>query len=90
MTAPIAPARCAAVDDDLSQLAPADRLRVCRWVEDRMINAINPLAIRLQQEMPGSIAADPTLRYAIHAVQRVQAAVAEIRALAGETPFKRA
>lgn len=49
------------------------------WVEDRFVNAITPLDIRLQREMPGVMAADATLQSARGAVQRVMAAVEEIR-----------
>jgi hypothetical protein len=71
-----------APDDDLSRLSAEDLARVCRWVEDRMINAITPLDVRLQLEMPGTMAADPTLQTARKAVQRVMTAVGELRALA--------
>ena len=67
------------LDDDLSKLSAEDLARVCRFAEDRFLNAITPLDIRLQQEVPGSIRADQTLRAAQGAVKRVLAAVNEVR-----------
>lgn len=69
-------------DDDLSRLSPEDLARVRRWVEDRFVNAIQPLALRLDMEMPGTIRADPALQEARRTVDRVLARVEEIRALA--------
>ncbi len=66
-------------DDDLSPLCPEDLSRVCRWAEDRLVNAVTPLAIRLQGEMAGGVCADHTLVAAQWAVSRVLAAVEEIR-----------
>jgi hypothetical protein len=68
--------------DDLSKLNPTDLERVVRWVEDRMINAITPLDVYLQQEMPGSLRADRTLQAAQVAVRKVMAAVEEVRRMA--------
>ena len=47
-----------------------------------MINAIYPLSIRLQMEMPGTMGADLTLQEARGAVDRVMEAVEEVRKLA--------
>ena len=47
-----------------------------------MINAIYPLSIRLQMEMPGTMGADLTLQEARGAVDRVMKAVEEVRAVA--------
>jgi hypothetical protein len=79
---PQPPAPNPALDDDLSKLSPEDLRRVRRWVEDRMINAIYPLSIRLQMEMPGTMGADLTLQEARGAVDRVMEAVEEVRKLA--------
>lgn len=68
--------------DDLRRLAPADLQIVLAWVQDRMLNAITPLDMRLQMEMPGSIAADPALQAGVHACRRVQAAIRELQAVA--------
>ena len=70
------------LDDDLSKLNPTDLERVVRWVEDRMINAIMPLDVYLQQEMPRSLRADRTLQAAQVAVRKVMAAVEEVRRMA--------
>jgi hypothetical protein len=66
-------------DDDLSPLCPEDLYRVCRWAEDRLVNAVTPFAIRLQGEMAGGMCGDHTLAAAQWAVTRVLAAVEEIR-----------
>ena len=69
-------------DDDLSKLAPEDLRRVCRWVEDRMINAVTPLDMELQRQVPGMMAADVVYQRARRAVDRVVQIVGEVRALA--------
>ena len=66
---------------DLSGLAPEDLRRVTRWVEDRMINAVTPLYVRLQRERPGTLRADRTLQAAVTAVRKVLAGVEELRTL---------
>jgi len=71
-------------DDVLANLAPEDLGRVRRWIEDRFINAICPLAIHLNRELPWMLSADRTLQEAQHAVERVLAAVEEIRRIDGE------
>ncbi len=68
-------------DCDLSRLSAEDIARVRHWAEDRILNAITPLACRLQMEMPGTIAADKTLQAATRAVERLENIVAEVRAL---------
>jgi hypothetical protein len=75
------------LDDDLKQLAPADLSRVRRWVEDRFVNAVCPLAVRLRLSMPDSLRSDYTLQTALVAVERVMAAVDEVRKMDGETEF---
>jgi hypothetical protein len=71
------------LDDDLSKLSPEDLARVCRWVEDRMINAITPLDVRLQAHgLPGVMACDPVYQDAKKAVERIRTAVQEVRCLA--------
>ena len=61
------------LDDDLSSLSVEDLARVIRFIEDRFINAVAPLAIRLQMELPGVMAADASLQAAQKAVARVLA-----------------
>jgi hypothetical protein len=73
-------------DHDLSQLSPDDRLRVCRWIEDRFVNAITPLGMRMQREPRVVIDCDPTLQAAAKAVERVMDGVDEARVLAGIRP----
>ncbi len=73
------------LDDDLTALRPDDLHRVCRWVEDRLINAVTPLAIRLQLDMPGGACVDHTLLAAQWAVKRVLAAVDEVRRIVDGT-----
>ena len=70
-------------DLDLSKLSPDDRRRVCRWVEDRIINAITPFDVHLQREAPVVIESDPTLQAGQHAVKQLMVAVDEVRRLAG-------
>jgi acetoin utilization deacetylase AcuC-like enzyme len=70
---------------DLSTLHPEDLERVCRWVEDRFINAVTPLAIRMQIEFPDGPCADRTLQAAQWAVKGVLEAVEELRTMIGET-----
>jgi len=70
------------LDADLSKLRPEDLRRVRLWVEDRLINAVTPLDIRLQMQMPGTMAADVVYREAARTVKQVVAIVDEIRALA--------
>lgn len=71
-------------DDVLASLAPEDLGRVRRWIEDRFINAVCPLAIHLNREVPWMLSADRTLQEAQRAVERVLAAVEEIRRIDGE------
>jgi hypothetical protein len=73
------------LDDDLTTLRPEDLQRVCRWAEDRLINAVTPLVIRLQdQKPPGGLQRDQVLLAAQRAVNQVLAAVEEVRWMAGE------
>jgi len=69
--------------DDLTRLSRDDLRIVLAWVQDRMLNAITPLDMRLQMEMPGSLAADPALQAGVHACRKVQAAIRELQAAAG-------
>ena len=70
-------------DLDLSKLSLDDRRRVCRWAEDRIINAIAPFDVHLQREAPVVIESDPTLQAGQHAVARLMDAVDEVRRVAG-------
>jgi hypothetical protein len=60
-------------EDELAGLGPADLAAMRAWVEDRMINAIAPLAMRLQllELAPGPEAQAAVLGAARHAVERV-------------------
>ena len=69
-------------DMDLSKLSPEHLAIACAWVEDRFLNAVTPLGVRLQMEPPGMMAADKTLQVAQRAVAHVLEHVDEIRAIA--------
>ena len=75
------------LDDDLKNLAPEDLNRVRRWVEDRFVNAVCPLAVRLRLSIPENLRSDYTLQAAQVAVERVLAAVDEVRRIDNETGF---
>lgn len=75
------------LEDDLKQLTPEDLNRVRRWVEDRFVNAVCPLAVRLRLSMPENLRSDYTLQTALVAVERVMAAVDEVRRMDCETGF---
>ena len=70
------------LEDDLGKLSPADLLRVRRWVEDRFVNAISPLAIRLQLLEADAGQAARTIEEARAAVSHVLEHVEEVRSLA--------
>ena len=70
------------LDVDLSRLSPSDLALVRRWAEDRLINAVTPLDIRLQLEQPGVLACDLTCQEARRTVERIVGIVDEVRALA--------
>jgi len=70
------------LSQDLSKLSKEDLAVVRRWIEDAFVNAICPLATRLQMEMPGTLAADKTLQAAQVAVRKVMEKVECVRALA--------
>lgn len=71
-------------DDDLKNLGPEDLLRVRRWIEDRFVNAVYPLAIHLMMETPRGRQKDRTMREAKKTVDRVLSAVEEVRKIAAE------
>ena len=75
------------LDDDLKCLAPEDLCRVRRWVEDRFVNAVCALSVRLRLAMPEGVSSDHTLQAAKVAVDRVLAAVDEVRMMDNETGF---
>ena len=70
-------------DDSLASLRPEDLGRVRSWIEDRFINAVCPLALRLNMEMPWLLTKDRTLQEAQRTIDRVLAAVEEIRRIDG-------
>jgi hypothetical protein len=53
------------------------------WVEDRFINAVCPLALRLNMEAPWQLSKDRTLQEARRTIDRVLAAVEEVRRIDG-------
>ena len=71
-------------DDDLKNLGPEDLLRVRRWIEDRFVNAVYPLAIRLMMENPRGHQRNRTVQEAKKTVDRVLEAVEEVRKMAAE------
>jgi len=70
-------------DVSLASLRPEDLGRVRSWIEDRFINAVCPLALRLNMEMPWLLTKDRTLQEAQRTIDRVLAAVEEIRRIDG-------
>lgn len=70
-------------DDSLAGLRPEDLGRVRSWIEDRFINAVCPLALRLNMEMPWLLSKDRTLQEAQRTIDRVLAAVEEVRRIDG-------
>lgn len=72
-------------DDALTNLTPEDLGRVRSWIEDRFLNAVCPLALRLNLETPLLLSTDRTLQEAQRTIARVLAAVDEIRRLDAQT-----
>lgn len=70
-------------DDSLAGLRPEDLGRVRSWIEDRFINAVCPLALRLNMETPSQLSKDRTLQEARRTVDRVLALVEEVRRIDG-------
>ena len=66
-------------DEALAKLRPEDLGRVRSWIEDRFVNAVCPLALRLNMEMPWLLSKDSTLQEAQRTIERVLAAVDEVR-----------
>jgi hypothetical protein len=75
------------LDDDLKNLAPEDLGRVRRWVEDRFVNAVCPLMVQLRLSTPENEPFESTLQVAQVAVERVLAAVDEVRRMDSEMVF---
>ena len=69
--------------EEIAALSLDQRRAVCRWAEDRFVNAIQPLAVTLQRESPVNMGCDRTLQVAQQAVERVMERVNEIRRVAG-------
>jgi hypothetical protein len=70
-------------DDSLAGLRPEDLGRVRSWIDDRFINAVCPLALRLNMETPLQLSKDRTLQEARRTVDRVLALVEEVRRIDG-------
>jgi hypothetical protein len=70
------------LDCDLRKLALEDLAIVRRWAEDRLINAVTSLDIRLQLQQPGVLACDLTCQEARRTVERILGIVEEVRKLA--------
>lgn len=66
-------------DDALTNLKPEDLGRVRSWIEDRFLNAVCPLALRLNLETPWVLSEDRTLQEAQRTIEKVLAAVEEVR-----------
>jgi hypothetical protein len=75
------------LDDDLSKLSAEDLRRVCRFVEDRFVNAVAPLDMELQraavQRATSNVERRTDLVYqrARYTVDRVLQIVGEVRGL---------
>jgi hypothetical protein len=67
------------IEEDLEKLSPDDLRRVCRWAEDRLVNAVTPLAVQLQMDTRVESRGDHTLAAARWAVFRILEAVDEVR-----------
>jgi hypothetical protein len=67
------------IEEDLEKLSPDDLRRVCRWAEDRLVNAVTPLAVQLQMDARVESRGDHTLAAARWAVFRILEAVDEVR-----------
>jgi hypothetical protein len=72
-------------DDALANLTPEDLGRVRSWIEDRFLNAVCPLALRLNLEMPWLLSRNPALQEAQRTIERVLAAVEEVRRIDSQT-----
>ncbi len=70
------------MDADLRSLTPETLAVVRRYLEDRLINAVTALDIRLQMQMPGTMAADVVYQEARRTIARILEIVEEVRALA--------
>lgn len=72
------------IEEDLEKLSPDDLRRVCRWAEDRLVNAVTPLAVQLQMDARVESRGDHTLAAARWAVFRILAAVDEVRRISSD------
>jgi hypothetical protein len=69
--------------DEVAAFSPEQRRVVCRLIEDRFVNAIAPLSVRLQREPPINFTCDRTLQEAQRTVDHVMRCVNEVRRMAG-------
>jgi hypothetical protein len=72
------------IEEELEKLSPDDLRRVCRWAEDRLVNAVTPLAVQLQMDARVEGRGDHTLAAARWAVFRVLEAVDEVRRISSD------
>ncbi len=72
------------IEEDLEKLSPDDLRRVCRWAEDRLVNAVTPLAVQLQIDARVEGRGDHTLAAARWAVFRILEAVDEVRRISSD------
>lgn len=72
------------IEEDLEKLSPDDLRRVCRWAEDRLVNAVTPLAVQLQMDARVESRGDHTLAAARWAVFRILEAVDEVRRISSD------
>jgi hypothetical protein len=69
--------------EEIALLSLDQRRAVCRLIEDRFVNAIAPLSVRLQREPAINFTCDRTLQEAQAAVKHVMEHVNEVRRIAG-------
>ena len=72
------------IEEDLEKLSQDDLRRVCRWAEDRLVNAVTPLAVQLQMDARVESRGDHTLAAARWAVFRILEAVDEVRRISSD------
>jgi hypothetical protein len=66
-------------DIDLTRMSLEDLHRMRSWMEHHLGNAVTPLSLRLQMEMPGTKACDRTLQTAQETVDQIVGLLDEVR-----------